>query len=70
MEALNLGTLERKILFNEAMRQRAIDSIMMSIAFNGTKEDDYIETLLKAHGTYTEGFYEDERRKFEEMLKK
>ena len=63
-----MSKFKRKILFNEAMRQRALDAIFLSYGFNG--ENDVIENLLKIHGSYTAGFYEDERKKFEELLKK
>ena len=71
IEVLRLGKIKRKILYNEAMRQRALDSVFISYAFGGDdKTSDYIEDLLKVHGSYTEGFYEEERKRFVEYIKK
>jgi len=58
------------ILFNEAERQRAIDTYYISIAFGGDKEGfEMLNRLTKIHGPYTEGFYESERKRFERLLK-
>lgn len=41
----------------------------MNIAFNGDKKSSgYLEKLMKIHGDYTEGFYENERRRFKEFI--
>ena len=65
MEALRLPSFKLMILYNEAMRQRAIDSIFLSYAMNGSEE---LETYLKAHGNYEEGFHEDELTRLKEVL--
>ena len=58
------------ILFNEAMRQRAIDTNFMNVAFNGNKKAfSHLEQLTKIHGAYTEGFYDEERKRFEGFIK-
>jgi len=56
------------ILFNEASRQRALDVIQMSAIFN-IKESG-IESILKVHGNYTEGFYENELNNLMGAMKK
>ena len=60
-EALELPKPKLVILYNEALRQRALDTIAISQGFGGGKESqEYIENMLKIHGHYTEGFYENE----------
>jgi len=46
------------VLFNEASRQRALDVMHMSAILN--MKDSNLEELLKVHGSYTEGFYDNE----------
>ncbi|MCK4522086.1 MAG: hypothetical protein KAU20_05915 [Nanoarchaeota archaeon] len=51
------------------MRQRAVDASFMNAAFNGDrKASNHLEQLMKIHGGYTEGFYENERKRFEEFI--
>jgi len=60
-EALQMPRSKLAILYNEAQRQRALDIIAMSQAFGGGKDvQRHIDELLKIHGDYTEGFYEQE----------
>lgn len=70
MEVLKLDEGRLTILFNEAMRQRALDASFMNIAFSGDRKGaDYLESLMKIHGGYTKGFYEAERKRFERFIK-
>ena len=69
-EAIGLPEFKLQILYNEASRQRALDTISMSQAFGGGKEvQAHLEELLKIHGEYTEGFYEEESAKLKQFLK-
>ena len=69
LEALHLPTFTLQILFNEARRQRAIDVGLISMGVWGTKESkEQLEKDLKVHGPYTEGFYEEERKRLMEVL--
>jgi len=71
MEALHLGERKLIILFNEARRQRALDLLGLRLAVWGERKDlGDLEAALKAHGAYTEGFYEEERHKLLGALEK
>ena len=57
------------VLWNEARRQRTLDMIALRGAVWGGKEVcEALEDGLKAHGPYTEGFYEEERKRLKEAL--
>lgn len=59
LDALGMNRNKLTILTNEAERQRALDTIYMSMAFGGDK-DDMIPKALRVHGPYTIGFFENE----------
>jgi hypothetical protein len=46
------------VLFNEACRQRLLDVQAMSNLIEADKL--YIERVMKVHGAYTEGYYENQ----------
>lgn len=42
----------------------------MNYAFNGDKKaSEELQKIMKIHGSYTEGFYERERNRFEEFIR-
>jgi hypothetical protein len=45
-----------RVLYNEAMRQRAINAGMTAQLFS--KDSSVMEKLLRIHGEYTEGYGE------------
>ena len=75
-EALRLPASKLQILYNEAMRQKAIDTMFMAMAFamvmakDRQQIVDYLDQLMKAHGAYVEGFYEEEFKRLREALGK
>lgn len=58
-DVLKMSNDKLIILANEAERQRALDAIYMNMAFGGDK-DEMIPKALAIHGSYTEGFFENE----------
>lgn len=57
-----------RILYHEALRQRALQTVALSLLFNDAGKEE-LESLLKIHGHYTEGFYKRELAKAMRMLK-
>ena len=58
--ALDLQERKLAILYNEAKRQRALDTIVIAHGFGGAKN---VSDAMRVHGPYTEGFYKREREK-------
>ena len=48
------------MLENEATRQRALDAAFIGMVFGGSDTKDMMDSIMKIHGPYTEGFYEQE----------
>lgn len=66
-EVLSYGDFKLGVLYNEAERQRAVDAVYGGMSFSG--DDGYFDKVMKIHGAYTKGFYENERKQFEEYIK-
>lgn len=58
---LSWDSAKLNIFYNEAVRQEAIDTYNQAIAFHAPETvTDKVVSMLKVHGAYTEGFYEEE----------
>jgi len=68
--ALRMPTPQLAILHNEAKRQRALDAIAVAAAQAGKDGQQYIDDLMKAHGPYTAGFFEQERKRLRSIFRK
>lgn len=66
-DALELPIAQLSILYNEAERQRALDTLVVNIAFNGDKSG-HIEKLLDVHGPYTEGHNKEVIKRLRESV--
>ena len=67
-DALELPIMQLSILYNEAERQRALDTVSINMAFNGDKSGQ-IEKLLGIHGPYTEGHNKDELKRLKDSVR-
>jgi hypothetical protein len=67
---MNIPTEQLYILYNEACRQRAIDTYNRAIAFDPKAAREVLSKLEKVHGPYTEGFYEQEEAALRKALGK
>jgi hypothetical protein len=56
--ALEMPWRKLRLLYNESMRQRAINAGMTAQLFS--KDASVMERLLKIHGEYTEGHVEEQ----------
>jgi len=57
------------VIYNEAVRQEAIDTYNLAIAFHAPETvSDKVVSMLKVHGPYTEGFYEGEWQDLQKAL--
>ncbi len=64
-----MSTNSLSILYNEAERQRALDTIATSKAFGGDNSGQ-IEAILQCHAKYTEGETKRQLGELREELKK
>jgi len=56
--AISFPAVKLQILYNEAKRQRMLDSVDQARAW-GLKSDD-VDKAMKIHGNYTDGFHEEQ----------
>lgn len=68
-QALALPSWKLSVLFNESLRQRALDVTYMGLIFGGKEVQEELQNLMKVHGPYTEGFYERELNSLFEAVK-
>lgn len=65
---MKYSTHQLIILHNEATRQRAIDAQFQAMTQDPKATKKAVDSLLKVHGPYTEGFHEGELGALKERL--
>ncbi|RLE61933.1 MAG: hypothetical protein DRJ47_11470 [Thermoprotei archaeon] len=67
--ALRMPDMKLDVLYNEALRQRALDMLTIAVGSNYSENKGVVEKALKIHGVYTEGFYKQELARLREAVK-
>ena len=57
------------VLYNEATRQRALDSVDIARGFNGGDSfQKQVQEAMSVHGDYTKGYWEAERNRLKKDM--